>query len=210
MDISSDSLSPEQELAFIRKIINESREAMTEDGIPYITWGVSVAIGMLLTYFEALLNINLYAGYAWIVLILGALSLTFWYISRNKREKKPETFGDKLQGAIWGICGSAIGFVVIMFASAGSPSPSQDLLNAIFICAFSSIILGIAYFLSGIVLQIRWLRNLGFVWWLGCLAMILTHSIHALAVYAGMLILFQVLPGLILNRNYRRTLLIVK
>ena len=58
----STSQDPSQELAFIRKIMAESRRALAEDGKPYIAWGIIVALGMTDTYLSALMNRDFYTG----------------------------------------------------------------------------------------------------------------------------------------------------
>jgi hypothetical protein len=208
MNTAMEAINPEQELAYIRKIINDSRTSAAEDGIPYIVWGVIVAIGMLANYFEVQYQVDLKAGYIWIALILGGWASTFWYVRRNKRDPRPKSFTDKFQGAIWGACGSTIGMIVLVFA-VHITTIGQSGINPLYTCSIASFILGIAYYLSGYTLEIRWLRYIGFAWWAGAIIQYYFVGIHVFLIYAAMLLLFQVIPGIILNRMYRRSIAIV-
>ncbi len=209
---NSDIRQPEDELQYIRKIIEESRAAFVENGKIYILWGLIMAIGMGVTYLSFLLNRNLDTGYVWIALILlGWIMMIMLYRARKHKGQRAKSIIERIDTAIWGACGGAIGLLVIIFMLNYHYDPSSSFFSTLFdtispfvISFFSAIILGIAFYLSGIVNQIRWLRNLSFVCWAGAAAMFLWPSIHVFGLYALMLILFQVVPGIILQRRYHR------
>ncbi len=197
-------LRPEDELQYIRKIIDNSRMAFVEDGMLYILWGLIVAVGISINYISVLTQRDLYAGYIWIGLVLfGWGSIIKHMMNKKKQPARAKSFVDRIQGAIWGACGGTLGLGIILiecFQHTGD-TPS---IHPIYSCFVTSLILGIAYFLSGIANDLNWLRNIGFAWWGGAIVMYLWPSIHVLGIYAGMLILFQVVPGIILQRRYRK------
>ncbi len=196
--------NPDEELAFIRKIIEDSRRSFSEDGKPYIVWGLVVAMGMTITYLSALLNQDFYVGYIWIGLMVIGYGYIAWMVRQNKGKRRTKNFVDRMQGAIWGACGSALGLGVFLCNVQISHGPdSFPPIHPYYACFVAALILGIAYFLSGFAMEIPWLRNIGVVWWVGAVAMYLFPSIHMLGLYAGMLICFQVVPGVLLNRRYR-------
>jgi hypothetical protein len=195
---------PEDELQYIRNIIADSRKAFVEDGKPYIIWGLIVAVGMGVTYLSALMQRDLFSGYVWLGLILyGWGTIIYYIIQKRKQPDRARSFMDRIQGSIWGACGGTLGLgliLILMFPhSANEPS-----INPIYACYFTSLILGIAYFLSGVANDLKWLRNIGFAWWAGAIVMYLWPSIHVLGLYTAMLLVFQVIPGIILQRRYRR------
>jgi len=206
METSSSITTPDQELQYIRKIIADSRTSFVEDGKPYIFWGLIVAIGMGITYLSVWLQRDLYTGYLWIGLVLFGWGYMFYYVrSQKQREQRARSFVDRIQGSIWGACGTALGLAVILIAAGGSlhgeDAPS---IHPVYACFVSSLILGIAYYLSGIANDLKWLSYVGFAWWAGAVAMFVWPSLHVLGLYAGMLILFQVVPGIVLLRRYKR------
>ncbi len=196
--------SPDAELQYIRKIIADSRTAFVEDGKPYIIWGLIVAVGMGITYVSAYTQRDLYTGFVWMGLVLFGWATIIWYIIKKRRAPKRATsFMDRIQGAIWGACGGALGLGVLLIVSYPHAADLPSI-HPIYACFVSSLILGIAYFLSGIANDLNWLRNIGFAWWAGAVVMYVWPTIHVLGIYAAMLLLFQVVPGIILLRRYRR------
>ncbi len=200
---------PEDELQFIRKIIADSRMAFVEDGKPYIVWGLIVAIGMGVTYISAITQHDLYSGYVWLGLVLFGWGTIIKYVmDKKKQPARARSFIDRIQGSIWGACGGSIGLVIVLLMFNYQFDPTLGSINPIFTCFFSCILLGIAYFLSGIANDLDWLRNIGFAWWGGGVLMYMWPSIHTLGIYAAMLLLFQVIPGIILQRRYKKLMAI--
>jgi hypothetical protein len=197
-------IRPEDELQYIRKIIDDSRAAFVEDGKPYIMWGLIVAIGMGFTYFSALTQRDIGVGWAWLVLVLfGWGSIIYYMFQKKKQPARARSFVDRIQGSIWGACGGTLGLALILILNFPH-SGNAPQLDSIYTCFVASLILGIAYFLSGIANDLNWLRNVGFAWWAGAIVMYLWPTVHVLGIYAGMLLLFQVVPGIILQRRYKR------
>jgi hypothetical protein len=200
------TLQAQEELAFIRKIITESRSTFVENGKPYILWGILIAIGMTMTYISVLTQTELYVGYIWIALtIIGWGTIIYYVRQKNRQAARSRSFIDRIQGSIWGACGAAIGLSVFLIILRDNMNPGDVApINQYYICFITSMIVGIAYFLSGIANDLKWLSNVGYVWWAGAVVMIMFPSVHVLLLYAVMLIFFQVVPGIILMKRYKR------
>src|ERR1700733_5266824 len=180
------------ELQYIRKIIGDSRPSFVEDGTPYIIWGIIVAIGMGIPYLSALLDRDLYSGYIWLVLVLiGWGSIIYYVMQKKKQPVRARSFVDRIQGSIWGACGGTLGLAVLLIVTFQHTGDMPSI-HPLYTCFVSSLILGIAYFLSGIANDLNWLRNVGFAWWAGAVVMYVWPTMHVLGIYAGMIILFQV------------------
>ena len=201
-----ETIQAQEELAYIRKIITESRSSFVEDGKPYIFWGMLVSLGMTLTYISALTQTELYVGYFWIGLVLVGWGSTIYYIrQRKKQEQRTKSFIDRIQGAIWGACGNATGLsVLLVMLFSGRVIGDVPPVHQYYILFITSMFLGIAYFLSGIANDLNWLRNIGYVWWAGAVIMFVWPSVHMLGLYALMIFVFQVIPGIILMKRYKK------
>ena len=200
----TNTMGPDAELQYIRKIIADSRASFNEDGKPYIWWGLVVAVGMSVTYISALTNRDLYVGYVWIGLVLfGFATIIYYMIQQKKQVKRAQSFIDRIQGAIWGACGGALGLAVLLINTFQHTGDTPTI-HPIYTCFVSSLILGIAYFLSGIANDLKWLQNVGYGWWAGAVVMYVWPTVHVLGLYAAMLILLQVVPGIILMRRYKK------
>jgi len=190
-----DTLNAEQELTMIRKIMQDSQKKILADGRPFIAWGVAFAIATGVTYFAATQNISM-GPWIWYVAMAVAGIYTIYAVVNSRN--LPETFASRIIGTIWGACGGAIGIV----ATAGGISHSVSGEGLLMII---SIILGIAYLISGVVYGLPWIRNLAFGWWAGGIAIGFINSYHVLGIYLFMLVAFEVVPGIILYRRAKQS-----
>jgi len=194
------TLSAQDELAFIRKIMSDSRSAITDDGKPTMVWGVIVAIGMGLSYLEALTDIELYVGWMWIGLSVLGWAYVLYYKNTKVRKQQTNTFAGKVLASLWGSVGVTIGLVVSLTLLSRALE-LEFIVHPIAITAIIALILGIAYYLNGVITGLNWLRNIAYGWWLAGIYMFLFPSIHVLGIYFVLVIVFQIIPGIVLYRN---------
>lgn len=200
-----ETINAQEDLAFIRKMMTDSRTMMLDDGKPSIAWGIIVSVGMIATYIAALTEYDFGTAYMWIGLSLLGWGYVYYYRSQKVKRAKMRTLTGRLLGSIWGACGACIGLTIILTFVAPLVS-GEYIIHPIALPAICSILLGMAYFISGIVYDMRWVRNISLGWWLGATAMMLWPSVHVLAMYAVMIMAFQVTPGIIFYRNSKREL----
>ena len=203
-----ENVKPQEELAFIRRIMADSRGQVADDGKPSIVWGIIVVLGMLFNYYEgymhALTGQRQYAGWVWLGLCLLGLVYIYWHVRTQNRRQRSKTFAGRVAGAIWG----AVGVSMSIFIAATIIGYSLDrtiALHPIFICTVTSLILGIGYFVSGILYEISWLRWVAIGWWASSVIYVFWPRADALLVYAAAMIVLQIIPGVILLRKYRTT-----
>jgi hypothetical protein len=190
----------ELELSVIKKIMEDSRSIVCNNGWHYIFWGVVVSAALIANYILALMNISQkYGGLIWFVLMTGASITSIVWERRKEKQRAVKTFAGRLLGSLW----FAGGVAMFMFGFVGTISGAY---NAIFICPVISTLLGVTYFASGEIQQLKWQKRLSFGWWAGAILMFFFPSIHTLLIFALMLIFFQTIPGIMLNRKYKKDL----
>ncbi|MBK8552977.1 MAG: hypothetical protein IPL53_18715 [Ignavibacteria bacterium] len=112
-----------------------------------------------------------------------------------KAIKSPaQTFTSRILGSLW----LASGISMFIYGFVGTFSGAY---NPVFICPIIATSLGISYFTSGAIQQINWLRYVSFGWWAGAIVMFLFPGIHTLLIFALMIIIFQIVPGIVLNKR---------
>jgi len=200
-----EQLDAKQELAFIRKVIAESRVAVADNGLDYIVWGLLVAAGMFTSFIFYLTKLEHILG-GWIYLILWLVVMgSGWAFSLvrhlgDRKEPRASTFGGRILKTLWLGCGAA----VMIFIFIGAPAHRVDPLPAI------AAILGIGFFVSGTLLDFPLMRWSGALWWIASAGMFniwwnLPHLVFYEPLIFGLLmILLQVVPGLILYRRWSR------
>jgi hypothetical protein len=190
----------ELELSVIKKIMEDSKSIVCNNGWHYIFWGLVVSAALIANYIIALMNIpQNYAGFMWFVTMIGAAIGSMIWGRRKEKQSKVKTFAGRLLGSLW----FAGGISMFMFGFVGTISGAY---NAIFICPIISTVLGVTYFASGEIQQLKWQKALSFGWWAGAILLFFFPSVHTLLIFAVMLILFQTIPGIILNKRYKKEL----
>lgn len=188
----------EAEITEIKKIMEDSRRIMVDDGTGFILWGLLVAVGLIFTYLSVLEYLAWsISSVAWFVLIGMGWLITILQIRKERKLRKAVTFAEKTAGAIWGSAGitmTIIGFV-------GSYS---GLVKGFGISPLMCCVLAAAFFVSGVVYSDKTFRYLSFGWWAGALIMFFWRSPHTLLLFALMMIFMQALPGFLMYRKWKK------
>ena len=151
----------EEEISVIKKIMEDSKKAIVDNGWHYIYWGVIVTAALIANYIMVLTNTSInMQGMLWFISMTSAAIIEG--IIERKREKhvKVKTFAGRLLNTLWsgsGICMFILGF-------AGTVSGAY---NAIMIFPLISVMLGAAYLISGVIQQVKWMSALCIFWWAG-------------------------------------------
>lgn len=186
-----------EELTFIKNIIQDSRRKVIENGLGFIIWGILVLLGLLSTYFMLVNKIYLSIPWNWIILMGAGWLYTFLKVRKYKKKKVPSSFAVKIIGALWfssGISMTLFGFV----------APASGAVNGVFISPMISVVLGIAYFVSGFLYDSKWISLLAYGWWAGAIVMFFYPGMQVFLIMSTMLILFQIVPGIVLYSKFRK------
>jgi len=187
----------QQELAFIKKVIEDSRRIIATDGKDFTVWGIIVTIGMLLMYFNIILHLYYREILIWGFLISGGWLYSIYRGFTYYRKLKIKTFAGKILSSVWVSCGIVMTMIGFIFCPLG-------VIRGNAIMPLIAIITGIGYFITSFIIPSRWIRYCAFGWWLGGILIAAFPGIYTLLVYAGMMICFQVVPGIIIQRQYQK------
>lgn len=193
-----DTKQAELELSEIKRIMEDSRRIMVDDGTGFILWGSLVALGLISSYLSVLDYLEWkVTSIAWFALIGLGWLITIFQFRREKKERKAVTFAGKVAGAIWGSAGitmTIIGFV-------GSYT---GLVKGMGISPLMACVLAAAFFVSGVIYNDKTFRYLSFGWWAGAMVMFFWYSPHTLLLFALMILFMQVLPGFIMYKKWKK------
>lgn len=195
--------SAQDELAYIRKIMTDSRGAIADDGKPSIVWGLIVSLGMLYNYYEVVTSASDYSGWVWLGLCILGWAYIIYYVKISIHRERVRSFAGRISGALW----FAVGITIALFVASTIISQSigsQFELHPVYICAVTAMLLAIGYFLTGMLYEISWLRLVGVGWWLSSLYFMFFPGRETLLIYAIAMIVLQVLPGVLLLRMYKK------
>ncbi|MGA7723598.1 MAG: hypothetical protein WCA84_20700 [Ignavibacteriaceae bacterium] len=189
-----DELSAQEELAFIKKVIQDSRKVIYADGKEFIYWGIIITICLIFTYFTALYPvkgpINIVSVFWFLIVCLAALGSTFFIKKKYKSSKTKSLVGQVLE-KIW--FANGIGMMLVAFVGGFSGA-----IQGIYISPLMSSFLGGSYFISGYIYGKKWVSFLAFIWWIGAAIMFIFPGLYVCLMMAAMMILLQIIPGIIL------------
>ncbi len=193
------TLQSETELQVIKKIMDDSRNIVADNGWHYIFWGVSVTCGLIANYIMALNRVSMnYQGMLWFILMTGTWIIESIIERRLEKKRKERTFAGKLLGSLW----FAAGISMFTFGFVGTITHAY---TGAYICPIIATMLGAAYIISGAIQQEKWLQMLSIGWWGGAIFTFMFPSVHTLLIFAFMMISFQITPGIILYRKWKRS-----
>jgi hypothetical protein len=187
------------DLAFIRKIMDESRSFAEVGGTHFVIWGVTTGLAMLLTWamVQRLLPGSAMAIYGlWFVALFLATAVSMWFGRREKKAVVRHPVNRQI-GAVW----FAIGMPMLLLFFVAQP---YGLVKSLAIPTTAAALLGSGIYLTGSLAKINWLRNLAIVWWLASIGLMMVRGPTVFLCYAILLFVLYVVPGLKLNQLARR------
>jgi len=196
-------IDAQQELAFIKKVMADSRQIMIDDGKGFIFWGILVASGLFFTYLANAERWDFSLGWFWLALISIGWIVTFIIEIRAEKKRSTKTFAGKIMGSLWIGCGVAMTIL-------GFIGSITDAYSGIFINPIIAVVLGIGYLVSGVLQGKTWVSMLSIGWWAGAILMFYLHNLETLLIMVGMMILFQTIPGIIIYRESKKELAVVE
>jgi hypothetical protein len=200
-----DQIDAQQELAFIKKVIQDSRRAAVDNGIDYIVWGLLVSLGMFATVLLERLGVR---GTAYLILWIAVMGGGWAFsLARHLRAQSIErvhSLAGTILNTLWLGCGIVIMILIFMGGPVMKASPSP----------YIAAVLGIGFLVSGVLLDFVYFKLSAVCWWLGSAAMFCLNSpwarsmnLYALGdilLFGIMMIPFQVVPGIILYRRWQK------
>ncbi|MCK9425145.1 MAG: hypothetical protein M0Q21_03785 [Ignavibacteriaceae bacterium] len=178
------------ELVFIRKVIEDSKRSVAENGKGYILWGILVFLGLMSVYLGYVFKLPTNSPWVWVVLIGFGWIYTLASVFSKKHEKHVRTFAAKILNSVW--LGTGVSMTIIGFIAT-----SSGMINGLALSPLMSTVLGVAYFISGTVYDSKWVKLLALGWWCGGIAMFFIANIIQILIMALMMLGLQVIPGFI-------------
>ena len=129
--------------------------------------------------------------FVWILLITAGWLYSYFDSRKCKDKSKTKSIGPKILGSIWLACG----ITMTIFGFIGTISGA---IKGVYVSPVLSLVLAIAYFVSGVIYEYKRLRNLSIGWWTGAIFLFFYPSQYTTLIMALMMIGLQIIPGIIL------------
>jgi len=189
----------ESDILFIKKIMQDSKKSALDSGKYYVLWGVLIGFACITNYFLFKFDADVSPNYFWFSYIGIGWAFSIYWGYKDSRKRKSTSLGKKVIAAVWTACGISAMVISIIGQASGSISGAS-------ICALITAIFGVGYFVAAAVYSDKMLLILSFVWWAAASWMFFIKGIEVLLVYGIFLLLFQVVPGFVLNYKWKKDL----
>ena len=186
-----------EELSYIKEIMQDSRKTFVYNGYDYIFWGIIIVIGLLSSYISLVEHLDINISIIWIALIVIGWVFSIIMSVIGKKKRKASTFAGKIIGGVWfsaGVTMTLIGFV----------GTTSGAINGVFINPAISLILGMAFFITGIIYGSKLISSVSLGWWAGAILMFYWQGIQNFLIMAFMMFAFQIVPGILLYKKAKR------
>jgi len=95
------SISPDQQLELIERMLEESRKTVLSMGFPSMIWGGFVSIGTALSYAFASWHWYVAIGLLWALLMVSAFLLVVRHDRRKQQQQLKTTSLHKISNEMW-------------------------------------------------------------------------------------------------------------
>jgi len=189
------------EIAFIKKVITDSQKVLLDNGKIYILWSSLAILCIVLKYGKTAIGFDFNNLWIYIPVILFGSLLTHLLKKRSNAERHVRTFSQKILAGIWISWGVSILILVIVGYLSGEIEDRA-------IPAIIATVMGSGQFVSGIASNTSWIRNAAIGWWIGAIVMFFLPGEYTIALLGAMLIVFQLVPGVIIYRKWKKELIL--
>lgn len=180
----------EIELSVIKTIMEDSRKAVYDSGIQGIFWSILIAVILIVNYAILILGLGYqYIGLSWLVLTLLGSIISIFIAIKEKKIIRVKTFAGRILTSIW----VAIGISNSIMAFAATIPRAFD---PLYIVPLDCIVFGVGFYVCSTIIQMKFLKLLTYIWWLGGVAFMFFPSIHCLLFFSLMLIVSIIIPAL--------------
>ena len=183
-----------EDIAFIRRAIEEGNAYATASGPDMLVWGITVAIGYLGTYGFIRGWSPIAPGAVWTACLGLPWLFSLRRLPRGLAGDRVLKHGPMAQalGMLW------LGCAIFLTTLAIATIVSGEARNGWFEAVVAGV-MGIGLFGGAWLTRLWWLRWVGIAWWLGELALFaLRHRIEALPLSAALMLLLLAGPGYVL------------
>lgn len=184
--------SAREDLAYLRQLIEDTRQATYVSGQYFIVWGVAVGLGLVATWLGLRGELPISIFLAWII-CMAAGGLGTFLLVRAECNLPVQTHASRVIGKVWMTMG--ISMMVLFFAGAATGRIDGHLMLPL-----SCLLIAGPFYVTGLLARLYWMQFLAFAWWLGAAVMLLWPGMYNLLLMGLLLFALYVVPGIILVR----------
>ena len=185
----------QQDLDLIKQMIEKTRQDTAQSGYFFIFIGIISLLGTV-----ALVILENQGLTQWTLptlILMVAANAVIGYLIVARESRKVKTYAKTVFWNVWMACGFAALLIVFFF-------PTVHLYPMTVVPVLISMLMGIGLFVTGVLLELRFLQWSSAAWWTGACLMAVTGGPYKSMIMVTVILLGWILPGYLLNKQYRR------
>lgn len=187
----------QQNISIINDMIEKTKKETADSGYFFIGIGL---LTMVFVFVIAVLEFNNMGHLvipALLVLLFAGGIMGYFTVNPQINAGRVKSYFKTLCYSVWFACSVPVFLITFLLPALKVISYSQ-------IPVFTTLIFGIAIFVTGVIFGSRYIYWSSLIWWLGALVLAFVQG-YSKTISMEIIILFGwVLPGIILNRQYRK------
>jgi hypothetical protein len=195
-----ETIQAQNELVIIRKIMEDSRRIRMGSAKPALVWGVLVFAGILFSYLNAFIfKLNMNELYLWCGIMAAGWVYQLYYIRSLSKEARVKTFSVRIIRNLWNT--TLLSLTIVFFSPwVNSSFPFQIAVGVI------ALLLGNAFYVDGVICESNLIKYCAAGWWVGGIVIFFAPGMYKGLIFAGLILFFQIIPGIILYRRWKKDL----
>lgn len=188
---------PQQDLAYIRQVMEQTRRYTLIKGDYFIVWGLLICLWLSSNAIALLMHRSLPVFELLALVIIVGWAHTLWANRQATRYEPVAGYAGRMVGLTWAACGICMMLVIFVGIPFGGVNPAS-------LGGIMAVFMGLGVFMTGVLSGMTWFRNLGLGWWAGAVALFTVHGIVGLWIGPVLLLVLFMAPGVVLNLQARR------
>lgn len=185
---------PGEDLAVIRRLMEDSHRVVHDNGAYFLVWGVLATVGLVLTYLAVVGAVALEPRWSWGGVLVVGWGLSMWLGWRGHTRSRVRTVGRRYLGVLWLTC--AVTLTVVSVAAFAGAVVSANALPGLV-----SVVIAMPFAGTSVLTGERWVGVVAAGWWLGGAVMLVVPGLYTLPMLALMTLLLEVVPGVVFYRR---------
>jgi len=187
----------QQELSIIKQMVEKTRKDTAESGRFFLYIGIVSLIGTITVGILEAASMQNWLLPALVIVALSSAAIAAAIMHREKIMNPVKTYAKAICWHLWLACGCAALLILFVFPFLRVYSFSAV---PVLIC----VIMGIALYSTGIVLELPVIQWSCLVWITGAILLTLVTGLPRIIVMSANILLGWIVPGCLLNRTYRQ------
>lgn len=189
--------NPQEDLALIRRMMEEVRRDVVDRGRHFMIWGVMPTLGALATWLYAAGVAVPAPQWSWTGLLVVGWAASMVVGWRDGRGARVRTFGRRMLSIVW-VC-VAVSLTIIALAGMFGA-----VVDVVALSGLVSVVIAAPVAMTAGLTGERWLYGVAGGWWVGGAVMLFVPGVNALLLMGAMSLLLLAVPGAVLNARSRR------